>query len=107
MTASATRQASLPLRSRLTLTFALVTMAATLLVSATTFFVARQYLVDQRERSAARQTFLNARLVRDLLQAGDQEPQAILDGTVGEVGTLALLRVHGQWYASGVGADPP
>lgn len=96
----------LPLRSRLTLTFALVTMSATLLVSATTFFLSKQYLVDQRERAAIRQTFLNARLVRDILQVGNQEPQAILDGTVGEVGTLALLRVSGQWYASGVAADP-
>ena len=54
------RAASLSLRSRLTLTFALVTMSATLAVSATTFLLAKQYLVDQRERAAIRQTFLNA-----------------------------------------------
>ena len=98
--------APLSLRSRLTVTFALVTLSATLAVSATTFLLAKQYLIDQRERSAIRQTFLNARLVRDLLQTGDQEPQAILDGTVGEIGTLALLRVGGSWFASGVAADP-
>ena len=91
--------APLSLRSRLTVTFALVTLSATLAVSATTFLLAKQYLIDQRERSAIRQTFLDARLVRDLLQTGDQEPQAILDGTVGEIGTLALLRVGGSWFA--------
>lgn len=106
MRAGGSSPAPLSLRSRLTLTFALVTMSATLAVSATTFFVARQYLIDERERTAIRQTFLNGRLVRDLLQAGDQEPQAILDGSVGEAGTLALLRVEGRWYASGVAADP-
>lgn len=100
------RLPGLPLRARLTTTFAVVTLLATILVSATTFLLARQYLLDQRERSALRQTFLNARLVRDLVQAGDQEPQAILDSTVAEVGTLALLRVGDQWYASGVAADP-
>jgi signal transduction histidine kinase len=102
------RQSSSPLglRSRLTVTFALVTLGATLLVSATTFLLSKRYLVEQRERAAIRQTFLNARLVRDLLQSGDQEPQAVLDSSAGEAGTLALLRVDGQWYASGVAADP-
>jgi two-component system, OmpR family, sensor histidine kinase MtrB len=106
MRAARPSPASLPLRSRLTLTFALVTMSATLAVSTTTFLLAKQYLVEQRERAAIRQTFLNARLVRDLLQTGGQEPQAILDDTVGEAGTLALLRFDDQWFASGVAADP-
>ncbi|MEO7397640.1 MAG: HAMP domain-containing protein, partial [Ilumatobacteraceae bacterium] len=94
------------LRARVTITFAIVTLAATLLVSVTTFILSRQYLIEQRERAAIRQTFLNARLARDLLEAGDQEPQQVLDATVGEAGTLALLRVDGRWYASGVAADP-
>jgi len=100
------KSSPLGLRSRLTVTFALVTLCATLLVSVTTFLLAKRYLVEQRERAAIRQTFLNARLVRDLLQSGDQEPQAVLDSIAGEAGTLALLRVDGQWYASGVAADP-
>ncbi|HRE03274.1 MAG TPA: histidine kinase dimerization/phospho-acceptor domain-containing protein, partial [Ilumatobacteraceae bacterium] len=94
------------MRARITVTFAVLTMVATLAVSVSTFVLARGYLIDQRERSAVRQTFLNARLARDLLDSGDRQPQDVLDVTVGEVGTLALLRVHGQWYASGVSADP-
>jgi signal transduction histidine kinase len=94
------------LRSRVTITFALVTLAATLLVSAASFTLSKRYLIDQRERASIRQTFLNARLVRDLLQSGEQEPQAVLDSIVGEVGTLAHLRVDGEWFTSGVGADP-
>jgi signal transduction histidine kinase len=89
-----------------TITFALVTLAATLLVSAASFTLSKRYLISQRERASLRQTFLNARLVRDLLESDDQEPQAALDAIVGEVGSLALLRVEGQWYTSGVGADP-
>ena len=68
-------------------------MSATLLVSATTFFVSKQYLVDQRERTAIRQTFLNARLVRDLLQAGDEEPQAFST-------TLSAKSARSHCYAS-------
>jgi len=99
-------ESPLALRARITITFALVTLCATLLVSVSTFILAKQYLVEQRERSSIRQTFLNARLARDLLESGEREPQEVLDATVGEVGTLALLRVGGQWFASGVAADP-
>lgn len=94
------------LRMRVTIMFALVALAATLLVSATSFTLSKRYLIDQRERASLRQAFLNGRLVRDLLKSDAQTPQAVLDAIVGEVGTLALLRVDGQWYASGVGADP-
>jgi signal transduction histidine kinase len=41
-----------------------------------------------------------------LLQTEQSDPQVVLDSIVGELGTLALLRVHGQWYTSGVAADP-
>src|SRR5688572_27556642 len=90
------------LRMRVTIMFAVVTLGATLLVSAASFTLSKQYLISQRERSSLRQTFLNARLVRDLLESDDQEPQAALDAIVGEVGSLSLLRVNGQWYTSGV-----
>jgi two-component system, OmpR family, sensor histidine kinase MtrB len=104
MTPRATRR--LGLRARVTATFALVTLAATVLVSATAFVLSQQYLVAQRERSAVRQTFLNARLVRDLLQTRERTPQDTLDSLVGEAGTIALLEVDDEWYVSGVGADP-
>ncbi|MEO6124945.1 MAG: HAMP domain-containing sensor histidine kinase [Ilumatobacteraceae bacterium] len=106
MTREPRRESPLALRARITITFALVTLCSTLLVSVSTFYLARQYLIEQRERSSIRQTFLNARLARDLLESGERQPQEVLDATVGEVGTLALLRVDGKWYASGVAADP-
>lgn len=106
MTTEPSSESPLALRARITITFALVTLCSTLLVSVSTFILAKQYLIEQRERSAIRQTFLNARLARDLLESGERQPQAVLDATAGEVGTLALLRVEGQWFASGVAADP-
>ena len=55
------------LRMRVAIMFALVTLAATLLVSATSFTLSKRYLISQRERASLRQAFLNARLVRDLV----------------------------------------
>ena len=55
----------LGLRRRAALAFGLVGLFASVVVALATFLLALSYLVDQREDSAERQAFANARLVRD------------------------------------------
>ena len=47
----------LALRARVSVTFALISLLLTAMLAATTYFLARTYMLDQRERSATRQAF--------------------------------------------------
>jgi signal transduction histidine kinase len=86
------------LRIRVTIAFALLGFVVVSMLAVTTYFLARDYLVEQRERSAARQAFLNARLVRDVLLVAPDDP----------AGAVALLELSprsqaafvrdGTWY---------
>ncbi len=87
---------------------AVVTAAAALLVSTSmallTFQLTRSYLTQQRDRLAARQAYLNARLLQDLLPGTDPAdiPQTMTSLTRGG-GSRVLLRYDGTWLGSSVG----
>jgi two-component system, OmpR family, sensor histidine kinase MtrB len=55
------------LRVRVTVAFAVLSLVVVCALSMVTYVLAQRYLIQQRERSATRQAFLNARLVRDSL----------------------------------------
>ena len=98
----ATPRRHLALRARVTLTFAAFTLLLTATLSTTTYLLARSYMVDQRERSATRQAFNNARLVKDLL-GGPDDTRESLERVQGEFGTITLIHVDGRWYGSSGG----
>jgi signal transduction histidine kinase len=74
--------------------------AGGLLLSATlavlTYALSDRYLTGQRERSAERQAFLYARVIRDDLRGGS-EPDAALAALEIPVGSGVLLHVDGVW----------
>lgn len=92
----------LALRARVTLTFAAFTLLLTATLSTTTYLLARSYMVDQRERSATRQAFNNARLVKHQL-GGPDDTRESLERIQGEFGTVTLIHVDGRWYGSSGG----
>ena len=92
----------LPLRARVTMTFALLALASTAAVSFVTYGLARTYVLDQRDRLATSQAFSNARLAKNLLRTGDPAPEQVVDAIRGEAGTQVLLRFGGEWYTSAV-----
>jgi two-component system sensor histidine kinase MtrB len=97
----------LALRARVSVTFALVSLLLTALFAATTFFLARNYMLDQRERSATRQAFLNARLVKNALsESAEADIQKTLEQLQGELNTVTLIHVDDRWYSSNVGVGP-
>jgi signal transduction histidine kinase len=96
----------LALRARVSATFALVGLLLTALLAATTFFLARTYMLDQRERTATRQAFLNARLVKLTLgESPKGDIQETLDQLQGELNSVTLIHVDDRWYSSGVGVS--
>jgi two-component system, OmpR family, sensor histidine kinase MtrB len=96
----------LPLRARVTGTFALLALASTATVSLVSYGLARTYVLDQRDRLATSQAFSNARLARSLLRAGDPAPELVVDAIRSEAGAQVLLRFDGEWYTSAVALDP-
>jgi hypothetical protein len=88
-------------------TFALISLLLTALLAATTFFLARTYMLDQREGTATRQAFLNARLVKNALSESEEaDIQKTLEQLQGELNTVTLIHVDDRWYSSNVAVGP-
>ncbi len=66
------RRRALRLRTRVTFFFALTALLASLGLAVVTFAVARSFLIDQRQQTAAAQTYANAKTVRDQLLANQR-----------------------------------
>ncbi|MBX3313648.1 MAG: HAMP domain-containing histidine kinase [Actinobacteria bacterium] len=69
------RSPRLGLRARITLAFTLSAALLSTLMAGTTWALARENIVDQRESSATRQAIRNAQFVGAQLQAQDPEPE--------------------------------
>ncbi len=90
----------LGLRATVTVSFAAGALTVSALLALSTYFAARHYLVDQRERIATRQAFVDASVVRDgLLTAGARESDVI--GSVSPPASSDILLYRdGQWFSS-------
>ncbi len=92
----------LGLRMRATIGFGLTALLVAIGLAATTFTVARGYLVTQREGTAIRQTYVNARLVRTVLRNADADVAAFLSGLGGDSASNSVVRYRGEWYSTSV-----
>lgn len=95
----------LGLRARVALTFGVLSLVVAVVVSATTYAVARVYLLSQRETSALTRALVDARAAGASLVSGTT-PARVLE-QIPSVGTSQpLLQVGGEWYTSGVTVSP-
>lgn len=99
----ATRGRVLGLRGRFIAAFAAAGLLLTLVLSLLTYELTRTYLTGQRERSATRQAFANARLANSVLGADKSDPRALLDSLPAESDSSVLINVSGTWFSSDVG----
>ena len=90
----------LGLRASVTFGFALGALALSALLAVGTYLAARQLLIDQRERSAVRQAFTDAALVRDALQTSGAQVSDVLGSISPPAGTMLYLHRDDQWYSS-------
>ncbi len=93
------------LRSRVVVSFGLLSLLVALAVCAVAYGFARSYLLTQRESTALTRVLLDARAVAADLQAGT-EPGAALSRVPVVGDSQALARVGDTWYTRGVTVSP-
>ncbi|MGD9958708.1 ATP-binding protein [Nocardioides sp.] len=88
------------LRATVTWAFAAGALCLSVLLAVGTYALSRHYLIEQRERSAQRQAFSNAAVVRQGLLAGDREVSEILGSVAPPPDSTILIRRGQDWYSS-------
>ena len=83
----------LSLRRRVTLTFLLTGIAASLSLSAVSYFTARSYLLERRDEVAERQAFNNAQLIRSQIRTRRTEAFEFISGVRTERNGFAVLHL--------------
>lgn len=93
------------LRARSAAGFAFLALVLSLVLSMSTYQLARWYLLDQRQSLAIKQAELHAQVLggelSGLTDGTDAEVLAVLEQTRGR----AVLEVRGTWYSAVVGID--
>lgn len=96
---------TLSLRARVITAFALGTGLLSAFLAISTYVVVRQALLDQREELAARQTYVNARLVRSGLRTPRTDVPRLLGSLENPTGSEALIAYQGNWFSSDLQAS--
>ncbi len=100
------RPLRLGLRTRATISFGVTGLLVAVGLAAVTYTVARSYLVDQRERTAVRQAYVNARLARTVLRSPDADVRAFLAGLGGGTASDSVVRYQGESFSTSVASGP-
>ncbi|RYP82982.1 HAMP domain-containing histidine kinase [Nocardioides guangzhouensis] len=95
------------LRSSVTVAFALGALALSAALALGTYFSARHYLVEQRERTAMRQAFTDAAFVRDNLLTSGAQVSDVLGSISPPAGTVIFVHRDGRWYSSSLDLPGP
>lgn len=93
---------SFGIRARASVGFGLVGLLVSLLLAGVTYRLAQGYLLEQRQDTAVRQTYVNARLARSVLRLPDPEVPALLAGLGGGTASTSVIRVAGDTFSSSV-----
>ena len=88
------------LRARITTLFVVGALLLSATLAGITYAVTRNELVSQREESALRQAYANARVVREALRVTNPDVVKILTSLQTQSGSLSLLRFENKWKAS-------
>jgi len=94
------------LRVRATLGFGLTGLLVAVAAAGLTSALARTYLLKQREDTAVRQAYVNARLARNILRADDPDLRAFLASLGGGTSSESVLRFRGDSFATSVAIGP-
>ena len=95
------------LRSTVTLAFALGALALSAMLALGTYFSARHLLIEQRERTALRQAYTDAALVRDSLLTSGAQVSDVLGSIAPPAGAVIYIRRDGEWYSSSLDSAGP
>jgi signal transduction histidine kinase len=87
------------LRARIVLAFGAGALLVSVVLAATTFLLAREYLLEQREQAAVRQAFVHADLLRSRLATAGAEVGEVL-ADVSPEGADVVVHSGDAWYSS-------
>ena len=90
------------LRVRTASSFALGALLVASIMAGLTFAIARAHLIDQRESGALRQSYLNARLVRDALDDPAVDVADLLTSLRADGRSEVAVLVGGRWFSTSV-----
>lgn len=95
------------LRASVTWAFALGALALSTVLALGTYFSARHFLLEQRERTATRQAFTDGALVRDSLLTSGAQVSDVIGSISPPAGAVIYVRRHGEWYSSALDTAGP
>lgn len=90
----------LGLRATITVSFAAGAMALSTILAVGTYLVARNYLLDQRERAATGQAFADASYIRDGLLTAGAPVSDVLGAVSPPADATVLVRRGSRWFSS-------
>ncbi len=90
------------LRFRIVATFALGGLILSAVLAGVTYGLANRYLTRQREQSVIRQTYLDARLLRDRLRAPGVEVTSALTSLEVSASSSVVVHRDGEWFGTAV-----
>lgn len=94
------------LRVRAAFGFGITGLIVAVAGASLTYALARSYLVDQREDTAIRQAYVNARLARNILRAEAPDVRAFLASLGGGTASDSVLRYRGESFATSLTIGP-
>lgn len=94
------------LRARATLAWGIIALVLSAALAIFAYQVTRTQLVKERQENALTQGYLNARLVRNTLMAGEPQLSEALSAVGGSAQSVVLTRVGGEWFSGSVGIGP-
>ena len=97
---------SLGLRARATLAWGIIALVLSAALATFAYQVTRTQLVEERQENALTQGYLNARLVRNTLMAGEPQLSEALSAVGGSAQSVVLTLVGGEWFSGSVGIGP-
>lgn len=93
----------LGLRARVTLVFAGLAFLLSVTLAVFSYELTRNYLVTRRQQTVRQQAYLNARAVRDALEANPLDVRGALAQAQTGADSAVVLRVGNQWFGTSVG----
>ncbi len=93
----------LGLRARVTLVFAGLAFLLSVTLAVFSYELTRNYLITRRQETVRQQAYLNARAVRDALEANSLDVRGALAQAQASADSAIVLRVGNQWFGTSVG----
>lgn len=94
------------LRVRAAFGFGVTGLIVAVATASLTYAAARSYLLEQREDTAIRQAYVNARLARNILRGEEPDVRSFLASLGGGTASDSVLRYRGESFATSVTIGP-